>query len=130
MKLNRYLQILGITFALILGNNAPAFCQPRQNDPSQVRKVKDQLLKAGVAEDVTVILHTGKKYSGAISKIETDSFKIIEVTLKQTMVFDYKDVKKVRTKKHGGLSSLNGWPLAAVIVGVILLTAALASPRT
>jgi hypothetical protein len=101
MKLLRYFQIATITFALALGNNATAFCQSSQNVPSQVQKVKDQVQKVGILEDVTVILLTGKEYYGAISKIEPDSFEIAEVDLKQKMAFDYKDVKKVR-KGYGG----------------------------
>jgi len=101
MKLLRYFQIATITFALALGNNAPAFCQSSQNVPSQVQKVKDQVQKVGILEDVTVILLTGKEYYGSISKIEPDSFEIAEVDLKQKMAFDYKDVKKVR-KGYGG----------------------------
>jgi hypothetical protein len=101
MKLFRYFQIATITFALALGNNTPAFCQPSQNVPSQIQKVKDQVHKVGILENVTVILLTGKEYYGSISKIEPDSFEIAEVDLKQKMAFDYKDVKKVR-KGYGG----------------------------
>jgi hypothetical protein len=90
-----------IAFVLVVGSNAPVFGQPSQNTPSQVQKVKDQVQKLGIAEDLTVILLTGKEYYGAISKIEPDSFEIAEVDLKQKMVFDYKDVKKVR-KGYGG----------------------------
>ena len=101
MQQHRYFQIAAVTFALVLGNNAPAFCQSPQNIPSQVQKVKDQVQKLGIAEDATVILLTGKEYYGAISKIETDSFEIAEVDLKHRMAFDYKEVKKVR-KGYGG----------------------------
>jgi hypothetical protein len=101
MKLLRHFQIATITFTLALGNNTPAFCQSSQNVPSQVQKVKDQVQKVGILEDVTVILLTGKEYYGAISKIEPDSFEIAEVDLKQKMAFDYKDVMKVR-KGYGG----------------------------
>jgi hypothetical protein len=101
MKPHRYFQIAAITFALVLGNNAPAFCQSPQNIPPPVQKVKDQVQKVGIFEDATVILHTGKEYYGAISKIEPDGFEIAEVDLKQKMAFDYKDVKKVR-KSYGG----------------------------
>jgi|SRR5262245_1534736 len=101
MKTLRYFQIAAITFALVFGINAPAFCQPPQNVPSQVQNVKDQVQKIGVAKKATVIMLTGKEYYGAISKIEPDSFEIAEVDLKQKMAFDYKDVKKVR-KGYGG----------------------------
>jgi len=101
MKPYRYFQIAAITFALVLGNNLPAFCQSPQNIPPQVQKVKNQVQKIGIAEDTTVILLTGKEYYGAISKIEPDSFEIAEVDLKQRMAFDYKEVKKVR-KGYGG----------------------------
>jgi hypothetical protein len=101
MKSHRYFQIAAITFALVFGNNAPAFCQAPQNIPSRIQKVKDQVQNIGIAEDATVILLTGKEYYGAISKIEPDSFEFAEVDLKQKMAFAYKDVKKVR-KGYGG----------------------------
>src|SRR5262245_65206649 len=100
MKLHRYFQAAAVTFALALGNNA-TFCRSPLNIPSQVQKVKDQVQKIGIGEDVTVILLTGKEYYGSITEIEPDSFKIAEVDLKQKMAFDYKDVKKVR-KGYGG----------------------------
>jgi len=120
MKLFRYLQIATITFALALGNNTPAFCQSSQNVPSQVQKVKDQVQKVGIAEDVTVILLTGKEYYGAISKIEPDSFEITEVDLKQKMAFDYKDVMKVRKGYGGrGFGGKRVNPRVNLIVGII-----------
>jgi len=136
MKLLRYFQIAAITFALASGNNTPAFCQSSQNVPSQVQKVKDQVQKLGIAEDVTVILLTGKEYYGAISRIEPDSFEITEVDLKQKMALDYKDVKKVR-KGYGGrgfagkrvnprVGKIAG---VAVVAGLIVL-AFVAVPKT
>ena len=107
MKQHRYFQIAAITFALVFGINAPAFCQSPQNVPSQVQKVKDQVHKIGVSKKATVIMLTGKEYYGAISKIEPDGFEIAEVDLKQKMAFDYKDVKKVR-KGYGGWNHFTG----------------------
>jgi hypothetical protein len=107
MKTHRYLKIFGITFALILGINARAFCQAPQHIPSQVQKVKDRVQKLGIAEDVTVILLGGREYYGAISKMGPDSFEIAEVDLKQRMTFNYKDVKKVR-KGYGRQSIVTG----------------------
>src|SRR5262245_32405260 len=122
MKPLRYFQIAAITFALVLGNNAPAFCRSRQNSPSQVQKVKDQVQKVGIAEDVTVILLSGKEYYGAISRIEPDSFEITEVDLKQKMAFDYKDVKKVR-KGYGGrtFGGKRVNPRTNLIVGIAVI---------
>jgi len=136
MKLLRYFQIAAITFALASGNNTPVFCQSSQNVPSQVQKVKVQVQKLGIAEDVTVILLTGKEYYGAISRIEPDSFEITEVDLKQKMALDYKDVKKVR-KGYGGrgfagkrvnprVGKIAG---VAVVAGLIVL-AFVAVPKT
>jgi len=133
MKLFRYFQIATITFALALGNNTPAFCQSSQNVPSQVQKVKDQVQKVGILEDVTVILLTGKEYYGSISKIETDRFEIAEVDLKQRMEFDYKDVKKVR-KGYGGRgfggkrvnprhNLIAGISVVGLLFGIAILTA-------
>jgi len=110
MKTHRYFQIAAITFALAIGNNPPAFCQSPQNNPassSQVQKVKDQVQQIGIAKKVTVILLSGKEYYGAISKIESDSFEIAEVDLKQRITFDYKDVKKAR-KGYGGWNYFTG----------------------
>jgi hypothetical protein len=124
MKLFRYFQIATITFALALGNNTPAFCQSSQNIPSQVQKVKDQVQKVGILEDVTVILLTGKEYYGSISKIEPDSFEIAEVDLKQKMAFDYKDVMKVRKGFGGrGFGGKRVNPRVNLIVGIIGVSA-------
>jgi hypothetical protein len=127
MKPHRYLQISALTFALVLGNNAPAFCRSPQNIPSQVQKVKDQVQKLGIAEDVTVILLTGKEYYGAIRKVEPDSFEIAEVDLKQVMAFDYKDIKKVR-KGYGGrgfagkrVNPRNKWIAGAAVLGLVIV---------
>src|SRR5215470_10469634 len=124
MKLFRYFQIATITFALALGNNTPAFCQSSQNVSSQVQKVKDQVQKVGIAEDVTVILLTGKEYYGAIIKIAPDSFEITEVDLKQKMAFDYKDVMKVRKGYGGrGFGGKRVNPRTNLIVGIIGVSA-------
>ena len=133
MKLFRCFQIATITFALALGNNTTAFCQSSQNVPSQIQKVKDQVQKVGILEDVTVILLTGKEYYGAISKIEPDSFEIAEVDLKQKMAFDYKDVMKVR-KGYGGRgfggkrvnprhNLIAGIAVVGLLFGIAILTA-------
>jgi hypothetical protein len=137
MKPLRYFQTAAITFALVLGNNVTAFCQSPQNSPSRVQKVKDQVQKFGMAEDVTVILLTGKEYYGAISKIEPDSFEIAEVDLRQKMSFDYKDVKKAR-KGYGDRHLITGKRvnprteviIAIVAVGALFGLAILAIPKT
>jgi hypothetical protein len=126
MKPHRYIQIAAITFALAFGNCAPAFCQSPQTNPAsspQVQKVKDQVQKIGVAKKVTVILLTGKEYYGAISKIESDSFEITEVDLKQRIAFDYKDVKKAR-KGYGGWNYFAGKrvnPRTNLIAGIAVM---------
>jgi len=110
MRLHCYFQIFAITFALIFANSAPAYCQSPQNKPassSQIQKVKDQIQKLGVAEDVTVILLSGVEHYGAISKIEPDSFEIAEVDLRQMVAIAYKDVKKVE-KGYGEMNSSTG----------------------
>jgi len=126
MKLHRYVQSVAITFALALGNDATAFCQSPQNNPassSQAQKVKDQVQKLGIAKKVTVILLTGKEYYGSISKIESDSFEIAEVDLKQRIAFDYKDVKKAR-KGYGGWNYFSGKrvnPRTNLIAGIAVV---------
>jgi len=126
MKTHRYFQIAAITFALAIGNNPSAFCQSPQNNPassSQVQKVKDQVQKIGIAKKASVIMLTGKEYYGAISMIESDSFEITEVDLKQRMAFDYKDVNKVR-KGYGGWNSIAGKrvnPRTSMIAGIAVV---------
>jgi hypothetical protein len=110
MKTHRYFQVASITFALIFANSAPAYCQPPQNNPaspSQIQTVKDQVQKIGMGEDVTVILFSGVEYYGAISKIESDSFEIAEVDLKQMVAISYTDVMKVG-KGYGPMNSSTG----------------------
>ena len=126
MKPHRYIQSVAIAFVLALGNNATAYCQSPQNNPassSQAQKVKDQVQKLGVAKKVTVILLTGKEYYGSISKIESDSFEIAEVDLKQRIAFDYKDVKKAR-KGYGGWNYFSGKrvnPRTNLIAGIAVV---------
>jgi hypothetical protein len=110
MKLHRYFQVVAITLALILANSAPAYCQSPQNNPAsapQIQRVKNQVLKIGVGEDITVILFSGVEYYGAISKIEPDSFEIKEVDLRQTVAIAYADVQGVE-KGYGPMDSSTG----------------------
>lgn len=123
MKPHRFFQVAAITLALASGNTAPAFCQAPQNIPSQVQKVKDQVQGIGIGGNITVILPSGKEYYGAISRIESDSFEIAEVDLKQTMTFDYKDVKKAR-KGYGGKNYAVGKrvnPRTSLIAGIAVV---------
>ncbi len=123
MKPHRYFQAAAITFALVFANSAPAYCQSPQNNPaspSQIQRVKDQVQKIGAAEDVTVILFSGMEYYGAISKIESDSFEIAEVDLKQYVTIAYADVRKVETE-YGVISSSTGKRHKGSRTGLILL---------
>jgi hypothetical protein len=56
--------------------------------------VKAQVRTIGIGDDVTVILFSGVEYGGAISKIESDSFEIAEVNLRQMVTIAYADVKE------------------------------------
>jgi len=110
MKARRYFQVAAITCALIYANSAPAYCQSPQNSPApapQIQTVKDQVQKIGKGEDVTVILFSGVEYYGAISKIESDSFEIAEVDLKQIVAISYADVLKVQ-EGYGAMNSSTG----------------------
>ncbi|MGH9753797.1 MAG: hypothetical protein ACREA2_13540 [Blastocatellia bacterium] len=110
MKTHRYFQVAAITLALIFANSTPAYCQSPQNNPAsapQIQRVKNQVLKIGVGEDITVILFSGVEYYGAISKIEPDSFEIKEVDLRQMVAIAYADVKKVE-KGYGEMNSSTG----------------------
>lgn len=110
MKPYRYFQATAITFALVIANSAPAYCQAPQNNPvppSQPQRVKDQVQKIGMAEDVTVTLFSGLEYYGAISKIEPDSFEIAEVDLRQMVTIAYTDVMNVE-KGYGAMDSSTG----------------------
>ena len=110
MKSHRYFQVAAITFALVFANSAPAYCQSPQSKPdpsSQIQKVKDQVQAIGIGEDVTVTLFSGMEYYGAISKIESDSFEIAEVDLKQMVTIAYADAQKVE-KGYGPMNSSTG----------------------
>ncbi|HEU0176460.1 MAG TPA: hypothetical protein VFV58_19515 [Blastocatellia bacterium] len=110
MKTHSYFQVAALTFALIFANNAPGYCQSPQNNPassSQIQIVKDQVQKIGMGEDVTVILFSGVEYYGAISKVESDSFEIAEVDLRQMVVISYTEVMKVE-KGYGPMNSSTG----------------------
>jgi hypothetical protein len=110
MNTNRYFQAVGIAFALIFANSAPAYCQSPQNNPassSRIQRVKDQVHKIGLDEDVTVILFSGVEYYGEIRKIQDDSFEIDEIDLKQMVTIAYADAQKVE-KGYGRMNSSTG----------------------
>lgn len=121
MKAHRYFQVAAISLAMVFANSAPAYCQSPQNNPpspSLIQKVKDQVLKIGLGEDVTVRMLSGVEYYGAISKIESDSFEIAEVDLKQMITIDYAAVRKVEGaygvssstgQRHKGVKSHAFW---------------------
>jgi hypothetical protein len=56
---------------------------------------------------ITVNLLDGHEYYGRIKSIESDSFSVHEVDLKQDLTFPYETVKKVR-KGYGGKNSITG----------------------
>jgi exopolysaccharide biosynthesis protein len=110
MKTHRYFQVATISFALVFANSAPAFCQSPQNNPapsSQIQRVKDEVQKIGMGEDVTVKMISGLEYYGAISKIEPESFEIAEADLKQMVTITYSEVLKVE-KGYGAMNSSTG----------------------
>lgn len=123
MNPHRFVIIATISAALVLGNNQPARCQSpsgAQPQTQQAGKVKADVQKLGIAEDVTVILLSGKEYYGAISEIEAARFGIVEVDLKQRIAFDYAEVKKVR-KGYGGKNYVTGKrvnPRRSLIIGI------------
>jgi hypothetical protein len=123
MKSHRYFQTFAIAFALVFANTAPAFCQSPQNNPappSQTQIVKEQVQKIGTGENVTVIMLSGLEYYGAISKIESDSFEIAEVDLKQYVTIAYADVRKVETE-YGVITSSTGKRHKGSRAGLIVL---------
>jgi hypothetical protein len=125
MKSHRFIQTFAIAFALVFANIAPAFCQSPQNNPaspSQTQIVKDQVQKIGTGENVTVIMLSGLEYYGAISKIESDSFEIAEVDLKQYVTIAYADVSKVETE-YGVITSSTGKRHKGSRTGLIVLLA-------
>jgi exopolysaccharide biosynthesis protein len=110
MKTHRYFQVATISFALVFANSAPAFCRSPQNNPapsSQIQRVKDQVQKIGMGEDVTVKMVSGLEYYGSISKIEPDGFEIAEADLKQMVTITYSEVQKVE-KGYGAMNSSTG----------------------
>ena len=73
----------------------------KQVQAAAIEKLKKQVEKIGIGGKITVIRLDEREFYGSISSIEADGFQIDEVNLKQTIVFKYTELKKVR-KDYGG----------------------------
>ena len=108
---------------ILSGNNFISYCQnPQSSQPNvQAQKIKDQILKIGIANELTITPRLGKKHHGTIVKIEEDHFEMVEVDLKQIIKINYSDLKKVR--KGYGQKNMFGKrisPQTNVIVGAVI----------
>lgn len=92
-----------------------------QTSPTDVQ-LNAQVQKIGLANKLTVIMHSGDEYHGTIKKIETESFEITEVDQKQVLTIKYSEIKKIR--KGYGSKGINGKrinPRNSLIVGVTFI---------
>ena len=64
---------------------------------SDAEKIKAKVTKIGIGNEVTVIVLNRDEYHGSISSVDSNSFTIDEVDLKQPIVMKYAEVKKVQT---------------------------------
>ncbi len=113
--------IIFLSLIIMSGNNLVGYCQNSQSGQpnEQAKKIKNQILKIGLANDLTTATRSGESYHGTIIKIEEEYFEIVEVDLKQIIKISYSDTKKVR--KGYGQKNIFGKrisPLTSVVVGV------------
>ena len=115
---------------LITSNN---FCLAQTNSAAgsskkttKLEKLKKQVEKIGVGGKITVIRLDKQDFYGKVTNIETDSFQIEEIDLKQTLTFKYTEVKKIKT--GDGEKSLitgkrnnpkKGWLIGVAIFGTL-----------
>ena len=70
--------------------------KPSAKAAKQIDRIKRDVENYGIAAKVTVILKDNQERYGEIAQIDDDTFRIVEVDMKQLQTFAYKDVKKVR----------------------------------
>jgi hypothetical protein len=106
--------------------------QAKQVKTSKLKKIKKQVEKIGVGGKITVIRLDERDFYGKVSNIETDGFQIEEVDLKQTLVFKYSEVKKIKTgdgEKHlvtgKRFNPKKGWLYGIAIFGALAVILAI-----
>jgi len=111
--------------------------RPSAKDAKQIDRIKRDVENYGIATKVTIILKDNQERYGEIAQIDDDTFRIVEVDMKQLQTFAYKDVKKVRFN-YGNPNPFTGkrwhprWGFIAVIAltAFLLIIVPLSVPRT
>ncbi|MCI0420319.1 MAG: hypothetical protein L0312_14025 [Acidobacteria bacterium] len=91
-------------------------------DPA-AQRIKQKVEAIGIAKRITVILKNGEERYATVAAIGPDTFRIIEVDLKQELTFGYEEVKQVR-KDYGRKNAITGKrvnPLWGRVVGLVLV---------
>ncbi|MEW6209160.1 MAG: hypothetical protein AB1631_12390 [Acidobacteriota bacterium] len=93
--------IISLILVLCVSWLTPVFCRTKSNqEDQQAEKIKSQIEKIGVRQDITVVMKDGKKYHGFVSRIGDEDFDIAEVDRKTTLTVRYSEVKKA-SKGYG-----------------------------
>jgi hypothetical protein len=98
--------------------------KPSAKAVKQIDRIKRDVENYGIAAKVTVILKDNQERYGEIAQIDDDTFRIVEVDMKQLQTFAYKDVKKVRFN-YGNPNPFTGkrWHPRWGFITLIALTA-------
>ncbi len=83
-------------YPLAAMQNVPA---PPLNPATQ--KIKDQINAIQIGSKLTIRKTDGTEYHGRLDAVQTQTFSIREVDLKQIVTFPYSEVDRVR-KNYGG----------------------------
>jgi len=104
--------------AFLLAHPLPAW----QNAPPGLQKIKDQVHAIPIGGKLTVRQTDGTEYHGSLQAIESDTFSIREVDLKQTLTIPYSSVDRVR-KNYGrkGFAGHRVDPKRSLIVGLVFV---------
>lgn len=134
------------SLALLITSNHFCFAQTNPTNQSQtkqvqetkIEKLKKRIEEIGVGGKITVVRLDNRDFYGKVSNIEADGFQINEVDLKQTINFEYTEIKKIKTGE-GGKSLITGkranskysWLIGVATFGTlfVLLGVALSKDR-
>jgi hypothetical protein len=96
---------------------------------ADAQKMKEEVVKIGQGNDITIVRRDGQEFYGTISKIEDDFVSISEVDLKAKIEIDYQQIKKV-SKGYGHKKAWNGKriPPRKYAIGLIIGAAAILIP--
>lgn len=78
-----------------MGGQTKGSSQTASNSNPQAEKIKSQVRKVGTGGKITVKLLNSREYHGTIKWIDEDNFQLDEVDLKQVVVVNYAETKKV-----------------------------------